>query len=302
MKPRTVWAWMAAAVLASSPASGFAEEPAWTKALAAGKKAFEAKRYAEAEPHLREALAAMEATDVRDGRLADCLEPLSTSVAWLGRTLEADPLGRRALAIREASSTRDEPALARSLDSLTLILFSEGRYDEGEPLARRALATQERVLPSDHLDIARTVSNLGTLMMRRGRADEAEALYRRAISIREKAITPEHPADLRFAIDLSDLAICLANQDKFDQVRALAERSLAIWKLSSAPDDPDIEGALTLWQRSTNMRGELTRLTQRSADLCRSWRRRSGHRTLDSLTFSVTSPAFTGDKGDDLKP
>ena len=46
----------------------------------------------------------------------------------------AEPLMRRALAIREASYGPDHPAVAQSLNNLALVLIQTNRAEEAEPL------------------------------------------------------------------------------------------------------------------------------------------------------------------------
>ena len=60
---------------------------------------------------------------------------------------EAEPLYRRALAIRESSFGPEHMAVAVSLNSVAHILAETNRLSEAEPLIRRALAIQEQEQP-----------------------------------------------------------------------------------------------------------------------------------------------------------
>ena len=62
---------------------------------------------------------------------------------------EAEPLYRRALAIREKTLGPDHPDTAASLNNLALLRCLQGNCAEAEPLFRRALAIAEKVLGPD---------------------------------------------------------------------------------------------------------------------------------------------------------
>ena len=64
-----------------------------------------------------------------------------------GRYAEAEPLYRRALAIREAVLGPDHPDTASSLNNLAGLFRAQGRYGEAEPLLRRAEAAATKLPP-----------------------------------------------------------------------------------------------------------------------------------------------------------
>jgi tetratricopeptide (TPR) repeat protein len=66
------------------------------------------------------------------------------------RRAEAEPLFRRALAIREKSLGPDHPSVANSLTNLANLLYVSNRRAEAEPLFRRALAICEKSYGADH--------------------------------------------------------------------------------------------------------------------------------------------------------
>ena len=72
-----------------------------------------------------------------------------------GRYAEAEPLYKRALAIREKALGPDHPDVATSLNNLALLYDDQGRYADAEPLFKRALAISEKrsvptILMSQH--------------------------------------------------------------------------------------------------------------------------------------------------------
>ncbi|HEY0754932.1 MAG TPA: tetratricopeptide repeat protein [Ktedonobacteraceae bacterium] len=63
---------------------------------------------------------------------------------------DAEPLYRRALAIRERVLGGEHPDTAHSLNNLAGLYRVQGRYRDAEPLYRRALEINERVLGVEH--------------------------------------------------------------------------------------------------------------------------------------------------------
>ena len=86
-----------------------------------------------------------------------------------GKYGEAEPLYRRALAIREKSLGSDHPQVATSLNNLAGLYHGQGKYDEAEPLFRRALAIREKSLGSDHPHVAISLNNLAELYRGQGK-------------------------------------------------------------------------------------------------------------------------------------
>ena len=57
-----------------------------------------------------------------------------------GRYADAEPLYKRALAIREKALGPDHPDVATSLNNLAALYNDQGRYADAEPLYKRSLA------------------------------------------------------------------------------------------------------------------------------------------------------------------
>jgi tetratricopeptide (TPR) repeat protein len=115
-----------------------------------------------------------------------------------GRRAEAEPLHKRALAIRERALEPDlksaliilENALGpdhldvgTSLNNLAELYRVHGRYAEAEPLFRRALAIQEKVLGPNHPNVGTSLNNLAKLYRAQGQHAAAEPLLKRALAI-----------------------------------------------------------------------------------------------------------------------
>ena len=154
-----------------------------------------------------------------------------------GLYAEAEPLYRRALAIREKVLGAEHPDLARSLNNLGGLYVSQGKYAEAEPLYRRALAIRVKVLGAEHPDVATSLNNLAALYDSQGKYAEAEPLYRRALAIREKVLGAEHPA---VATSLNNLAGLYVRQGKGAEAEPLYRRALAILEKALGEEHPNV--------------------------------------------------------------
>src|SRR5260370_32991538 len=80
-----------------------------------------------------------------------------------GLYIEAEPLYRCAVFIREQALGPQHPDVARSLSDLALLHLGRGEYEQAEPLYRQALSIQEQALGPDHPDVARLLNEAGQL-------------------------------------------------------------------------------------------------------------------------------------------
>ena len=73
--------------------------------------------------------------------LASTLNNLAERYKEEGRYADAEPLYKRALAIREEELGPDHPDVAQSLNDLAALYSAQGRDADAEPLYKRALAS-----------------------------------------------------------------------------------------------------------------------------------------------------------------
>ena len=158
-----------------------------------------------------------------------------------GRYAEAEPLYKRALAIREKALGPDHPDVGTSLNNLAGLYRAQGRYAEAEPLYKRGLAITEKALGPDHPDVGTSLNNLAVLYQRQGRYAEAEPLYKRGLAIREKALGPDHPD---VGTSLNNLAALYHAQGRYAEAEPLYKRALAISEKALGPDHPDVGTSL----------------------------------------------------------
>jgi tetratricopeptide (TPR) repeat protein len=92
------------------------------------------------------------------------------------RYTEAEPLLKRALAIRELQLGALHPHTATSLNNLAELYQNQRKYEQAEPLYTRALSIDERALGPQHPTTQRIRANSARLLRTMGHDAEAAAL------------------------------------------------------------------------------------------------------------------------------
>jgi tetratricopeptide (TPR) repeat protein len=154
-----------------------------------------------------------------------------------GRYTDAEPLYRRALAIREKTLEPEHPDVATSVNNLARLYATQGQYAKAEPLYQRTLAIREKVLGPDHPAVATSLNGLARLYNTQGQYAKAEPLYQRALAIREKVLGPEH---LDVATSLNNLALLYANIGQYAKAEPIFERALAIREKALGSDHSNV--------------------------------------------------------------
>jgi CHAT domain-containing protein/tetratricopeptide (TPR) repeat protein len=153
------------------------------------------------------------------------------------RYADAEPLYKRALAIREKALGPENPSVALSLANLALVYENEGRYADAEPLFKQALAIEEKALGPEHPDVATSLNNLANVYYYEGRYTDAEPLDKRALAIREKVLGPENPSVAR---SLNNLAELYRAEGHYADAEPLQKRALAIREKVLGPENPSV--------------------------------------------------------------
>ena len=164
------------------------------------------------------------------------LSNLALRLEDTGRSMAAEALMRRALAIHEKSfRVRIIPSVANDLNNLAVLVEKgAGRQAESELLKRRALAIEREAFGSNHPLVALNLNNIGGLLARdTDRVAEAPAAVRRALAINEKSYGPNHPS---VAAALNELALLLTMSNRAHEAEGLYRRALAIDEASFGPD------------------------------------------------------------------
>ncbi len=256
------------------------QDRAWQSYIDAAVEAYVEGDYAEARKQFEAAVKTAEAFEPEDTRLATSLNGLAETYRAQGRTAEAEPLHKRALAIREKALGQGHPDIIQSLNNLAGLYLAQGRTAEAEPLLKRAQDLEAQVsaqftLWQSHITsgesayregdytqaeeqfaaaltvavgfgpqdprLATSLNNLAELYRVQGKYADAEPLYLRALAIVEKALGPEHPD---VAASLNNLAALYHTQGRYAEAEPLFERSLAIREKVLGPEHPDVATSL----------------------------------------------------------
>ena len=151
-----------------------------------GQKAYQQGHYDEAQRNFESALKEAEQFGSDDARLATSLNDLASVYKAQGKYAEAEPLHKRALAIREKALGPEHPDVAKRFNNLALLYHVQGRYAEAEAFYMLALSIDEKSLEPEHPNLALRLENYAALLRETGRPDNAEELEARAKAIRAK--------------------------------------------------------------------------------------------------------------------
>jgi tetratricopeptide (TPR) repeat protein len=141
-------------------------------------------------------------------------------IALLVDPKDAEPLLRRALAIRQKSLGGEHPESAVTMSNLANVLLAGGKLIEAERLQRQALRVLENALGTAHPRVATSASNLADVLRAKRDFAGAKRLYERALAIDEKAYGPDHA---EVAADRENLASLL--EDMGDKAGARRVRA-----------------------------------------------------------------------------
>ncbi len=183
---KTQWLMAGLLGLALWPAGCSTDEGRWERLTADSQTAYQAGRYVEGRELLLAALQEAEKFGEQDPRLASSLNDLAGLHRDAGNYAEAQPLFKRALAIRESALGPDHPDVAASLNNLASLYYAQGDYAEAEQLYERSLAIVESALGPDHPDVATVLENYSELLRQTNRESEAAEMEARARAIRAK--------------------------------------------------------------------------------------------------------------------
>ncbi|MCR6662523.1 MAG: serine/threonine-protein kinase [Luteimonas sp.] len=151
--------------------------------------------YAQADPYLQRALAALDAgTD--PGHPADHAS-LVGNLAQIAHGLEdlprAERLYRQAQAELEAAFPEGTPDIAFVLNNRALLAEEQGQLEESLALHRQSLDVRRRSFRNDHPMVAVALTSIARLATRLGQREEALATAIEAAAIADKVYTQPHP-------------------------------------------------------------------------------------------------------------
>jgi tetratricopeptide (TPR) repeat protein len=225
---RLAWTLFAVSVCALTfpgPSVRAQDSAEWEKANAAGIRAFQEGRIAEAEKHMTAALKIAEGFGPTDPRLATSLNSLGVLYGAGGKFEQCEPLFRRALEITEKISGPDSPQVAASINNLAAFYRGQGKLAEAEAQYKRALAIQEKAMGAGDPAVAAALNNLAIVYQTEGKFELAEPAYKRALDILTKAHGAEHPSVAGLLINYASL---LRNMNREPEAMTMEARAQAI--------------------------------------------------------------------------
>ena len=153
------------------------------------------------------------------------LNNLANILNALGRSSEAEPLLRRALALSTEVLGEKHPNTITCLSNLASILVALGRSMEAEPLYRHALELDTEVQGERYRGTITSLSNLASSLHDLGRSTEEEPLNRRALALRTEVLGEKHPETIS---SLNNLALNLSALGRSVEAEPLLRRALAL--------------------------------------------------------------------------
>lgn len=198
------------------------------------------------------------ALTIRRARLGDGL-PVAVSLIGLagdldalGRTEDAEPLWREALALRERLLPPDAPGVANALHNLAANLVLQRRSAEAEPLFRRAMT----IYAAGKRPYERAMIMVGwaKTLADTGETARAETAYRDALADLRVRLPAGHP---RLTEATAGLALVLATRDAGDEALALLSGVLRQDRATLGETHPEVASSLTLVGRALMERGDV---------------------------------------------
>jgi tetratricopeptide (TPR) repeat protein/tRNA A-37 threonylcarbamoyl transferase component Bud32 len=181
-------------------------------------------QYAEADKHLRAAVAARRAVyGNQDPRTAESLNDHAWALKERAMYHEAEQEYTDALAIRRGLFDGDQDlSVAETLNGLGQLYYVQGRYADAEPLLVSALNLRRRLLAPER-DVASSIANLGSLYRDAGRLAKAEPLLREALAMRQKLFGDKH---FHTVVSKNKLGLLLREKGDVGEARVLLEAAL----------------------------------------------------------------------------
>jgi CHAT domain-containing protein len=184
-----------------------------------------------------------------------------------GRSQEALPLARQALAIRAEILGKGHRDYALSLFNLAAQQHALGHFKDAEPLHKQARDLRKRLLGEAHPDYATSLSSLATLYQALGEYGKALTLYEQARDLRKKALGEAHP---HYAASLHNLAGLYQDLGEYGKALTLYEQATDLDKRLLGEAHPEYAtslNGLALLYRDLGEYGKALPLFEQARDL-----------------------------------
>ena len=164
---------------------------------------------------------------------------------WHADYEKAKKYYEQALAIRRAIHGGDNhPDVARSLNNLGAVFYSQGQYEKAESHFKQALAIDRAIHGGDnHPDVARSLNNLGSVFDAQSQYEKAESHHEQALAIYRAIHGGDNHPDV--AASLDNLGGVFTKQGQYEKAQSHREQALAIRRAIHGGDN-HLDVALSL--------------------------------------------------------
>ena len=197
--------------------------------------------------------------------LLGAVDGLASNYGALGRYAEAEPLLKRALAMREEFLEPEHWKLAGLRNHLALAYHLQGKTAEAEAAYERALSAAERAsddssgVPAD-ISLSATLNNLALFRQSRGDFGQVAPLFERALEILKLASNAGRSGfAFQAGATLNNFATFHTGRESYDKAEALFRLALENFAI-----DPNTDEAI--WAMTQNNLAELYRRQGRHSE------------------------------------
>lgn len=162
-----------------------AQDTLWHTWRNGGILAMQEGRLGDAERLFIAAMEQAEKFGADDVRVSETANDLAVVYATTGRSVEAELLFQRALAIAEHTMGADHPGVGTISQNLGILYTTLQRYHDAEPLLKHALEINLKRFGADHTRTALTLKTLSSFYAAQGQLAEAEHLIHKSLAILE---------------------------------------------------------------------------------------------------------------------
>lgn len=194
--------------------------------------------------------------------VANAVNGLADLCRERGRLSEAEPLYRRAIAIREVKAS-GHPDYGDSLAGLADVLRRLGRDADAEAPLKRAISVRKQAHGRNHIKVAKAVEGLAGVYMTLGKYDQAEGLYREALSLREALYGTVSP---KLAATLESYSECYMKLGKPEKAETQIKRAVTLREPLEKTEKPQLLQALNSYAevlKKLNKTADLAKVQQR---------------------------------------
>ena len=175
--------------------------------------------------------------------VAQSLNNLASSLLYLDRLEEAEPLFREALEIRQAKLGQNHPYVANTMNNLGRLLFDLGNLAAADSLLSGAIGVWTRALGPNYPRISSGLVNLALVAEEQKDIERAVTVMARALEIDSLALPADHPFVVQDCFELGRLTLAAGRIDDALKYLNIAH---TFYLENAGPDDEETKHAARL--------------------------------------------------------